>query len=288
MAPEVRAYQRESAVTELLEIAKLADDDQMHAELEDLAARFSVPPGEYEDRSAGKVGKAVEEALTKKFRQVCWSTGAADDHARSATKEVLAAIQPFLVQPEGDGLEEALHAKLDAIVRPSDGLLGGDDYERGVAWAVAELRRWLSGRTAAAASPQPEDRGGKLVEHDRGIDYRPNEDRGGVEEGLNALGEIAARVGRIRCYLSTDFGEVDVPQALRDADDAAEFFNTVRAALRSTQLQLSDEDRANLRKAAQLIAESTDGPDSYSDGLITFLSKLASTPTQQSKENQSS
>jgi DNA-binding MarR family transcriptional regulator len=57
---------------------------------------------------------------------------------------------------------------------------------------------------------------------------------GGEEAGLNALGEIAARVGRIRLYLSTKYGALDVERALADADEAAEFFDTVRAALRGS------------------------------------------------------
>ncbi len=38
---------------------------------------------------------------------------------------------------------EDLLAKLDDIERPSKGLGGKDDYERGVDWVVAEMRRWL-------------------------------------------------------------------------------------------------------------------------------------------------
>jgi hypothetical protein len=60
-------------------------------------------------------------------------------------------------------------------------------------------------------------------------------DSGGEEVGLNALGEIAARVGRIRVYLNPEVGsEVEVEQALEDADEASEFFDTVRAALRGS------------------------------------------------------
>ena len=44
------ATQRERAVNELLDLAKLADDDQMRDQLESLASRFSLPPTGGSDR----------------------------------------------------------------------------------------------------------------------------------------------------------------------------------------------------------------------------------------------
>jgi hypothetical protein len=78
-------------------------------------------------------------------------------------------------------------------------------------------------------------------------------------EGLNALGEIASRVGRIRCYLSTEFGEIDVEKALKDADEAAEFFKAVRCALRGKLAEAlakgAEEERERLRAKADEIRE---------------------------------
>lgn len=53
---EAPADKRERAVNELLEIAKLADDDAMRDQLEALASRFSYPPRatELQEDPAGK------------------------------------------------------------------------------------------------------------------------------------------------------------------------------------------------------------------------------------------
>lgn len=71
--------------------------------------------------------------------------------------------------------------------------------------------------------------------------------------GLNALGEIATRVGRIRMYLDPKFASgVEVENARIDADNASEFFDTVRAALRG----LSPENSSGVEEAvARLRAE---------------------------------
>lgn len=137
--------------------------------------------------------------LKKTWEEFCaWKDGEYADALRDRARETLAAIQPFLAQPEGDGVERdraeravhgllhiaedkleevaGLESELRELVEKAGPPLNLSDRAEGVAATRAGIADQL--RDILAASPQP----------------------GGVEEGEDretALGVYQAALGRI-------------------------------------------------------------------------------------------
>lgn len=139
--------------------------------------------------------------------------------------------------------------------------------EAKLAGANAVLRKIANNASASAEELQ------QIASEALGADPDPL-GNSGEEAGLNALGEIAARVGRIRVYLDPEVGslEVDAASALRDADEAAEFFDTVRTALRGSGNSGGVEEELHnaLREEAEKLRAIQDSPE-----LSTLARQLA-------------